>query len=240
MMAEGRTCLCVRYACDECRKLRGGMAPVDYVANFPRIKKVTGDRQVVAQAIRGSSMLQLSRDGRRVGRKDNPAILAEAAYRLVELMHLAPESTVSSVRAMTEPHGTVVHVDVFLEDEEAVARGAAPAFQQALVEFADAEAALRVSSHVAGGGASVGWSRRSEVGAVCGVMGAVCGGAESQCQLAVGLPCRLSQRHDGRAGRQAREERQAGQGRGRGGQGPSRSRGGGGPGGDDAHPALPG
>jgi hypothetical protein len=126
------------------RRLRNNVVPFDYLCCHPRLRKLTADRHVILHVARTCPFLFVGRDGKKLGRKDHLPALVELAYRMVELVHLPANSNVASVRAMVEPFGSVVHVDVFSDEDEGARQQGGPKVMQALVEFGDQEAALQV------------------------------------------------------------------------------------------------
>ena len=124
--------------------MKSGTVPLSFISSFPRLKTLTADKQLVAHVINRSHLLVMTRDGKRVGRKDNKQ--GENAYRIIEISHLGPEATEASVRSLAEPFGSIVSVDFGWEDEEeAQAAGKTPTHHHAYVEFTEAQAALKVS-----------------------------------------------------------------------------------------------
>lgn len=129
------------------KKMKNGTVPFDFVCGFPRLKKLTVDRQLIAHVVSKSKVVTLSQHGRRIGRRDHHGGAADLGFRLVEITNLPMDSSLESVTKLVEHFGTVVSIDFGWEGEhEATAAGNTPAHQhhQAFVEFKEAKAAVQV------------------------------------------------------------------------------------------------
>jgi len=116
---------------------------MDIILSFPRIKQLCDQREVVVAALRKSAHLTVSKDGRKVSRKD-PHQVQETLYRRVLITHLPSSlATADGVKGIVGKYGEVVVVEIS-EGEDS--------HQMATVEFGDAESAYQVRSGGGGGG----------------------------------------------------------------------------------------
>ncbi|KAF8065578.1 LARP6B [Scenedesmus sp. PABB004] len=91
-----------------------GWVPLRMLAGFKRVKALTRELGLVADALAGSEALDLDRAGERVRRRGAlPAFdVADIARRTVVVEHLPPKPTIESVTALLAAYGAVAMVRI--------------------------------------------------------------------------------------------------------------------------------
>ncbi|WIA16383.1 hypothetical protein OEZ85_013077 [Tetradesmus obliquus] len=91
-----------------------GYVPLRMIANFKRVKALTKELTVVAEALRSSSLLSLDAEGTRVRRAAPlPAFdVGDITWRTVVVEHLPDKPTIESVTQLLAQYGRVVMVRI--------------------------------------------------------------------------------------------------------------------------------